>query len=70
MVVTPNEDISKLIKAFGIDIKSCVSFTLKIKVGKIVSVKVKSYLPEEDMIKGAKEVGTVMKKYELVEKKK
>ena len=40
------------------------------KLRKIVCVVVESYLPEEDMIKGAEEVGTVMKKYELVEKKK
>lgn len=69
-IVPPNEHISKLIEAFGIDPNNCVSFTLKIKVGEIVSVEVETLLPEEDMKQGAKELETVMKKYELVEKKK
>ncbi len=70
VITLPNEDIINLVKACGLDIERCVSFTLKIKVGEIVSVKVKSYLIEKDIVKGAEEVVTVMKKYELVEKKK
>ncbi len=69
MLVPSNEDIKKLVKAFGVNVENCVSFTLKIRVDDVVSVEVETLLPKEDLKKGAEKAETVLKKYELVEKK-
>lgn len=68
-LVPPNENINKLIKAFGLDINQMVSFKLVIEPDAIVTIETTMYPSKEDIENGAKAGELLMKEYQLVEKK-
>ncbi len=67
-VIVPNEDITKLVKAFGLDPRKVRKFQLTTEVDSIVTVEVEMYPSEEEIKNGADAAVLIMKKYELVEK--